>query len=57
VLWITPMILWDVVRHKRLHRAYVVWFAIYVPVATLVANLWWSSWWIEIVQRMMGVNG
>jgi hypothetical protein len=57
VLWITPMILWDVVRHRHLHRAYVVWFAIYLPVATLVVNLWWSSWWIEIVQRMMGVNG
>ena len=51
------MRLWRVVRHKQPHRAYVVWFAIYMPVATLVAISWWSSGWIEIAQRMMGVNG
>ena len=33
----------------------VVWFAFYAPMAALVINLWWSPWWMETVQRWMGV--
>jgi hypothetical protein len=55
VLWIMPMLVWDLVRHRTLHRAYVVWFAFYAPMAALVINLWWSPWWMETVQRWMGV--
>src|SRR5947209_600317 len=43
-LWIlaavSPMFLWDVVRNRRVHEAYGIWLAIYVPVALLVTALW-----------------
>src|SRR5437763_364399 len=36
-LWIlaalSPLFLWDAVRNRRVHEAYLVWLAIYVPVA------------------------
>lgn len=57
VLWIAPMLVWDLVRHRRLQRAYVIWFAIFVPVTFVVNCLWWSPWWIGIAQRLMGVSG
>ena len=55
VLWIMPMLVWDLLRQRTLHRAYVVWFAFYVPIAILVINLWWTPWWMETAQRLMGL--
>lgn len=55
VVWILPMLLWDIVRLGRVHRAYLAWFAIYIPAGCIVYSLWWSPGWIESVQRTMGV--
>lgn len=54
VAWITPMLLWDLWRNRTLHRAYRIWFALYVPVATLVIWLWWRPDWMAFSQRLMG---
>lgn len=53
--WIAPMLVWDLVRHKRLHRAYKVWLAIFVPANLLVIYLWWTPGWMDFAQRLMGV--
>ena len=55
LVWITPMLAWDLIRHKRLHKAYIIWFAIFIPVVIVVMNLWWTPWWVGTVERMMGV--
>jgi len=55
VLWISPMLAWDLIRHKRLHKAYIIWFAIFIPVATVAVNIWWTPWWVGTVERVMGV--
>jgi hypothetical protein len=55
VLWISPMLVWDLVRNRRLHRAYVIWFALFVPLACVAANLWWTPGWVGMVERTMGV--
>jgi hypothetical protein len=55
VLWITPMLAWDLIRHKRLHKAYIIWFAIFIPVVIVAMNLWWTHGWVGTVERMMGV--
>ena len=54
-LWIAPMLLWDLVRTRRLHRAYVIWASVYVPVGLLVIYLWWTPGWMNFAQRLMGV--
>jgi hypothetical protein len=50
-----PMFLWDLVRSRRIHKAYVAWAALYAPAAVVVYMLWWSPGWIALVQRMLGL--
>lgn len=52
--WIAPMFAWDLFRLGRVHRAYIIWFAAYVPCAIVVNLLWGSPWWQSIVPGMMG---
>ena len=55
VVWVLPMFLWDLARLRRVHRAYLAWFAIYIPSAVVVYMLWWSPGWIATAQRLVGV--
>lgn len=58
-LWIlfavSPMFLWDVTRNRRVHEAYVIWMAIYLPVAVVVYGLWDTPLWHSTARRIMGV--
>ena len=58
-LWIlaavSPMFLWDVVRNRRVHEAYGIWLAIYVPVALLVTALWDKPSWHAAARTIMRV--
>lgn len=58
-LWIlaalSPLVLWDVVRNRRLHEAYCIWLAVYLPVALLVYRLWDTPWWHSTARTIMGV--
>jgi hypothetical protein len=49
------MLIWDVVRNRRVHEAYWLWLSIYAPVVLLVAMLWDKPWWHAMAQRIMGV--
>lgn len=51
-----PMFLWDLYRLKRVQRAYVWWFAAYVPMAVAVNLVWGKSWWIRAAAHMMGFD-
>jgi hypothetical protein len=57
LLWIAPIFFWDLMRTGRVHRAYVVWGALYVPTSLVIIQLWFSPWWIAIAERWMGVSG
>lgn len=52
---LAPLFLWDVVRHRRVHRAYWLFLGLYLPVAALVVAAWDKLWWHEAAQRIMGV--
>jgi hypothetical protein len=58
-LWVltalSPLFLWDVLRNRRVHEAYVIWLAIYVPVALVAYALWDTRWWHAMAQWIMGV--
>lgn len=58
-LWVlaavAPMFLWDLLRNRRVHEAYWIWLAIYLPVVALVTYLWDKPWWHATAQRIMGV--
>ena len=55
LLAISPMFLWDVVRNRRVHPAYVIWLAVNVPFAMAVHGLWDSPWWHAAAKQIMGV--
>jgi hypothetical protein len=52
---VSPMFLWDVVRNRRVHEAYGIWLAIYIPVALLVTAAWDKPWWHAAARTMMRV--
>jgi hypothetical protein len=56
-LWIlavlSPMFVWDVVRNRRVHEAYSIWLAIYVPVALVAYALWDTPWWHATARQIM----
>jgi len=49
------MFVWDVVRNRRVHEAYGIWLAIYVPVVLLVDVLWDKPWWHATARAIMRV--
>lgn len=55
LLAVSPMFIWDVVRNRTIHPAYVVWLVINLVVAVAVHGLWNSAWWHAAVPRLMGV--
>ena len=52
---VSPMLLWDVVRNRTVHRAYWIWLAICLPFAVLVHGLWDTGWWHGAAKQLMGV--
>jgi hypothetical protein len=53
---ISPMLIWDVVRNRTVHRAYWICLSAYLPFALLVHGLWDTSWWHQMARQIMGVG-
>jgi hypothetical protein len=56
LLWISPMFFWDLFRLRRVHRAYIVWLAFWLPAAILLQILWGSDWWQSTAPGIMGFS-
>ena len=54
-LALAPLFLWDVIRNRRIHRAYLVLVALYLPFNLLAITAWDTPWWHAFAQRVMGV--
>jgi hypothetical protein len=57
LLWILPMFIFDIVRQRRVPRAYFIWFALNLPFAIAVNLLWGTPWWQATAQKLAGVAG
>jgi hypothetical protein len=55
LLAISPMLVWDVMRNRRVHEAYWLWLAIALVVSIPVHALWDAPWWHAAVRQMSGV--
>jgi len=51
----SPMIVWDIVRNRRVHEAYWIAAAIIVPLSVAVELLWDTPWWHSAAKAIMGV--
>ena len=52
----SPMIVWDVIRNRRLHEAYWIAAAIIVPVTVFIEIAWDKPWWHQAAKTIMGVG-
>ena len=55
VVAISPMLFWDLVRNRSLHRAYWIWLGISLPLTVAVHVLWDTPWWHAAARQLMGV--
>jgi hypothetical protein len=55
ILAISPMLIWDLVRTRTVHKAYRIWALFLVPAAILVHALWNSDWWHATARQLVGV--
>jgi len=56
LLAVSPMFAWEVLRNRRVHEAYWIWLAIYVPTAIVINMLWDTPWWHATARAIMGVS-
>ena len=52
---VLPMLVWDVIRNRRVHRAYLMWFPTFVVVASAVNLAWDKPWWHATAKAIMRV--
>jgi hypothetical protein len=55
LLAVAPLLLWDVMRNRRLHEAYLVWVAIWLPTSLLMYRLWDTPGWHSLARHIMRV--
>ena len=55
LLAVAPMFAWDVIRNRRIHRAYWLWLGISLPFAIFVNAAWDTPWWHATEKAVMGV--
>ncbi len=53
---LAPMFIWDFVRTRAVHKAYLIWLAIAVPTSLVVHALWGTDWWHTLAPRLIGVG-
>ena len=56
LLAIAPMFVWDLMRNRSVHPAYVIWLAVNIPFALAVHGLWDTPVWHQTAQILMGVE-
>ena len=56
ILAVSPMFVWDVVRNRRVHPAYWIWLAVFVPASIFVNSLWDTPGWHVAARQIMGVG-
>ncbi|MFN2098706.1 hypothetical protein [Altererythrobacter sp. MF3-039] len=53
-LWIAPMFLWDLHRQRKVHPAYWIFLAVYLPLALIGQLLWNTPFWLSTVPGLLG---
>lgn len=55
LLWLSPLFAWDVMRHRKVHRAWVMWLAAFIPTSVVIQLLWGSQWWLDTAPGLVGL--
>lgn len=54
LLAVSPMLLWDVIRNRTVHKAYLVWLGLLVVFAVATQLLWDTPSWHAFISRLLG---
>lgn len=57
LLWLAPLLIYDVIRRGRLHRAYWIALLCLAPFALATHLLWGSPRWLALAPAIVGVEG
>lgn len=57
LLWLVPVLAYDLWRRGAVHRAYVIGMALNVPFIVATHLLWGTEGWREFAPRVMGLPG
>lgn len=55
LLIVSPLFVWDVLRNRAVHPAYLMWLGVALPVTLAVHLLWDTAWWHATARHLMGV--
>lgn len=55
LLAVTPMFAWDLLRTRKVHKAYTIWLAGFLPASVLIYLLWNTDWWQATAPRLVGL--
>jgi hypothetical protein len=56
LVWLSPVLIYDLLRRGRLHRAYVIGLMLNLPLIIASHCLASSPWWIASAPRLVGVR-
>lgn len=55
LLALSPLVIWDVLRNRKIHKAYWIFLAFMVPSSIVVNALWDSDWWHATAPKLVGL--
>lgn len=55
LLAVAPMLIWDLLRTRKIHKAYSLWLAGFLPSSVLIYLLWNTDWWQATAPRLVGL--
>jgi hypothetical protein len=56
LLWLSPVLIYDLLRYGRLHRVYVIGLLLNLPLAIASHFFAGSAWWIAAAPRLLGMR-
>jgi hypothetical protein len=56
LLWLSPMFLWDLYRRRRVHRAYLIWLGVFVPLGIVLHSAWGTEAWLDLAPKILGAG-
>ncbi len=55
LLAVAPMFIWDLLRTRKVHQAYSLWLAGFLPSSVLIYLLWNTDWWQATAAWLVGL--
>jgi len=56
LMWLAPVLIYDLWRRGRLHRAYVVGIGLNLPLILFSYFSWGADWWLAMAPQIFGIQ-